>query len=120
MLFRSNTGIYSASSGSISLVGNGIAALTVDSAGNIVMPGNVTVNGSFTIVGVSNFAPINSPTFTGTVTIPAGANIAGYAPINNPTFTGIVNIPAGANIVGYMKTATGFATIPFVYFSGGF
>ena len=35
-------------------------------------------------------APIASPTFTGTVTIPAGASISGYAPLAGPTFTGTV------------------------------
>jgi hypothetical protein len=46
-------------------------------------------------------SPIASPTFTGTVTIPAGASIAGFAPIASPTFTGTVTIPAGALISGY-------------------
>jgi hypothetical protein len=46
-------------------------------------------------------APIASPTFTGTVTIPAGASIAGFAPIASPTFTGTVTIPAGSLISGY-------------------
>jgi hypothetical protein len=46
-------------------------------------------------------APIASPTFTGTVTIPEGASIAGFAPIASPTFTGTVTIPAGALISGY-------------------
>ena len=49
-------------------------------------------------------APIASPTFTGTVTIPAGANIPGFAPIESPTFTGIVTIPTGALISGYATT----------------
>jgi hypothetical protein len=72
----------------------------------------------------STYAPINHPTFTGIVTIPAGASISGYAttsqlnsyaltstvsstyaPINNPTFTGTVTIPAGANISGYALTS---------------
>lgn len=35
-------------------------------------------------------APLASPTFTGTVTIPAGASISGYAPLASPTFTGTV------------------------------
>jgi hypothetical protein len=35
-------------------------------------------------------APINSPTFTGTVTIPSGASISGFAPLADPTFTGTV------------------------------
>ena len=66
------------------------------------------------------YATIASPTFTGTVTIPAGASISGYlttssasstyqtqagmtsyAPKASPTFTGTVTIPAGASIVGY-------------------
>jgi hypothetical protein len=38
-------------------------------------------------------APLASPTFTGTVTIPAGASIAGYAPLASPTFTGTVTAP---------------------------
>lgn len=51
-----------------------------------------------TIANLALKAPIASPTFTGTVTIPAGASISGYltsstaastyAPINSPTFTG--------------------------------
>ena len=39
-------------------------------------------------------APIASPTFTGTVTIPSGASIAGFAPLASPTFTGTVTLPA--------------------------
>jgi hypothetical protein len=35
-------------------------------------------------------APIASPTFTGTVTIPSGASISGFAPLADPTFTGTV------------------------------
>jgi hypothetical protein len=34
-------------------------------------------------------APVASPTFTGTVTIPAGASISGFAPLASPTFSGI-------------------------------
>ena len=33
-------------------------------------------------------APLASPTFTGTVTIPAGASISGFAPLADPAFTG--------------------------------
>lgn len=42
----------------------------------------------------STIAPTDSPTFTGTVTIPAGASIAGFAPLASPTFTGTVTLPA--------------------------
>ena len=51
----------------------------------------------------STYAPIASPTFTGTVTIPAGASISGYltttdaastyAPLASPTFTGDPKAP---------------------------
>ena len=36
----------------------------------------------------STYAPLASPTFTGTVTIPSGASISGFAPLASPTFTG--------------------------------
>jgi len=84
-------------------------------------------------------APLASPTFTGTVTIPAGASISGYlttstaastyqtqsgmtsylttstaastyAPLASPTFTGTVTIPAGASISGYLTTSTAAST----------
>jgi hypothetical protein len=42
----------------------------------------------------SSVAGLESPTFTGTVTIPAGASIAGYAPVASPTFTGAVTVAA--------------------------
>jgi hypothetical protein len=44
-------------------------------------------------------APIASPTFTGTVTIPAGASIAGYATLASPTFTG-TNTVANITVSG--------------------
>ena len=40
---------------------------------------------SNTLTGV---APIASPTFTGTVTIPSGASISGFAPLASPALTG--------------------------------
>lgn len=46
-------------------------------------------------------APINSPTFTGTVTIPTGATIVGFAPLASPAFTGTVT--------GITKTMVGLA-----------
>jgi hypothetical protein len=45
----------------------------------------------------TTFYPIASsasPTFTGTVTIPAGASISGFAPLASPTFTGTVTVAA--------------------------
>jgi hypothetical protein len=40
----------------------------------------------------STYAPIASPTFTGTVTIPSGASISGFAPLASPALTGNVTI----------------------------
>jgi len=42
----------------------------------------------------SVIANLDSPTFTGTVTIPAGASISGFAPLASPTFTGTVTVAA--------------------------
>jgi len=42
-----NTGIYSSVQGSIGLVANGIAGLTIDSTGNTTISGNLVVNGTF-------------------------------------------------------------------------
>ena len=42
----------------------------------------------------SVIAGLASPTFTGTVTIPAGASISGFAPLASPTFTGTVTVAA--------------------------
>jgi len=55
-------------------------------------------------------APTDSPTFTGTVTIPAGASIDGFAPINSPVFTGT---PAGPTATVGTAT-TQLATTAFV------
>lgn len=53
-------------------------------------------------------APLSNPTFTGTVTIPAGASISGFAPLASPTFTGTPLAPtasAGTNTTQVATTA---------------
>jgi hypothetical protein len=54
-------------------------------------------------------APLASPTFTGTVTIPAGASISGFAPLASPSFTGTVNFAGDVNLnsTGYLDLPTG-------------
>ena len=83
-------------------------------------------NGITAATAASTYAPIASPTFTGTVTIPSGASISGYltttnaastyAPLASPTFTGTVTIPSGASISGFAPIAspalTGTPTVP--------
>ena len=61
-----------------------------------------------TTTAASTYAPIASPTFTGTVTIPSGASISGYAPLASPTFTGTPAVPtatAGTNTTQVASTA---------------
>lgn len=56
----------------------------------------------------TTLAPLASPTFTGTVTIPAGASISGFAPLASPTFTGTPAAPtatAGTNTTQVATTA---------------
>lgn len=77
-------------------------------------------------------ANIASPTFTGTVTIPAGASISGFAPLANAALTGIPTAPTattGTNTTqlattAFVSTAVSnvrVGTVPnfFVYLSGG-
>lgn len=46
-----NTGLYSPSAGSVTLVANGVAGLTIDSTGAVNIPSNVTVQGTLTVLG---------------------------------------------------------------------
>lgn len=53
-------------------------------------------------------APLASPTFTGVVTIPAGASIVGYAPLASPALTGTPTVPtatAGTSTTQAASTA---------------
>ena len=56
------------------------------------------------MVDLVNAAPLNSPAFTGTVQIPAGASISGFAPLASPVLTGTPTVP------GYMPLAGGAMT----------
>lgn len=51
-------------------------------------------------------APLASPTFTGTVTIPAGASISGFAPLASPTFTGTPAAPTATAGTSTTQLAT--------------
>jgi hypothetical protein len=84
--------------------------------------GSATVKARLDAVdtSLSAKAPIASPTFTGTVTIPAGASISGFAPLASPTFTGTVTIPSGASIAGYSALATQQPTYRNAIINGAF
>ena len=77
------TALVNGASAALDTLGELAAALTADEA---------TAATLSTLVGTK--APIASPTFTGTVTIPAGASISGFAPLASPTFTGTSNVAA--------------------------
>ena len=101
--------------------------LTISSGATINAAAGSTITGLATSTDLTNGlalkAPLASPTFTGTVTIPSGASISGYltsanaastyatitnlnlkAPIDSPTFTGTVTIP------GYLTSANAAST----------
>ena len=54
----------------------------------------------------STYAPLASPTFTGTVTIPAGASISGFATLASPTFTGTPAAPTATSGTNTTQVAT--------------
>jgi len=51
-------------------------------------------------------APIASPTFTGTVTIPSGASISGFALLASPTLTGTPSAPTAVTGTNTTQVAT--------------
>ncbi len=75
---------------------SGIRVIRGDSNAVQVRWNESTDKWEFTTDGTnySVIAPTDSPTFTGTVTIPSGASISGYAPSDSPTFTGTVTVAA--------------------------
>ena len=72
---------------------------TLDTLGEIAtsLANNASLSTTLTS-SIALKAPLASPTFTGTVTIPSGASISGFAPLASPTFTGTVTIPTGSAI----------------------
>ena len=60
----------------------------------------------------SSVAGLESPTFTGTVTIPSGASISGFATTASPTFTGTVTVAAsGVAFTDGTQTKAGVPSI---------
>jgi hypothetical protein len=103
-------GVASGGTGATTLTGyvkgSGTAALTASST---IPASDVTG-----LAGI--YAPLASPTFTGTVTIPAGASISGFAPLASPTFSGTPSLPTGTTGVtqGGGDNTTALATTAFV------
>ena len=89
----------------------GTAAATLDTLGELAAALGSDASFSTTIAAsIGLKAPIESPTFTGTVTIPSGASISGFAPIDSPTFTTAAYAPTASAD----DTTTKIATCQFV------
>jgi hypothetical protein len=81
------------------------AGSTLDTLGEIATALGNDANLSTTLTtSIGLKAPIASPTFTGTVTIPEGASISGFATLASPTFTGTVTLPANTSIGNVTST----------------
>ena len=93
------------------------ASSTLDTLGEIATAlGNDAALSTTLTSSIALKAPLASPTFTGTVTIPAGASISGFATLASPTFTGTPTLPTGT--IATTQTAndstTAVATTAFV------
>ena len=100
-VLRLARGTYSNLNSSVSDIQEGEPCYATDQNRIYVKEGSSLVD---TQADVSAKAPLASPTFTGTVTIPTGASIADYAPLASPTFTGTPTVP------GYLTTASAGST----------
>lgn len=77
----------------------------IASTAYVINQNYLTISGA-----VTTYAPLNNPTFTGTVTIPTGASISGYALLASPTFTGTVVIPTVTVSAGTINNTSVGAT----------
>jgi hypothetical protein len=85
------------------------APATLDTLGEIAtsLANNASLSSSLTS-SIALKAPLADPTFTGTVTIPAGASISGFAPLANATFTGTITLPTTTSIGNVSATEIGY------------
>ena len=106
-VLRLARGTYSNLNSSVSDIQEGEPCYATDQNRIYIKEGSSLVD---TQADVSAKAPLASPTFTGTVTIPAGASISGFAPLASPTFTGTPTVPGYATLAS--PTLTGTPTVP--------
>ena len=95
----------------------GSAGSTLDTLGEIATAlGNDVALSATLTTSIGLKAPLASPTFTGTVTIPSGASISGFAPLASPTFTGTPTLPTGtiATTQSAANNTTAVATTAYV------
>jgi hypothetical protein len=85
------------------------APAALDTLGEIAtsLANNESLSSSLTS-SIALKAPLADPTFTGTVTIPAGASISGFATLANATFTGTITLPTTTSIGDVSSTEIGY------------
>lgn len=108
-----NTGLARTGPDELALVTGGTARLTFDSGGNASFTNSVTIPAGSTVTGYLTSATAASTyqTQAGMSSyLTTSAASSTYAPLASPTFTGTVTIPAGASISGYLDTATAAST----------
>lgn len=104
----SNTGFYSPGTAALALVTNGISRLSIDSAGAVTIPGNLTVSGSLSATvafgnGTAANPSIRFSNFPTTGLYAAGANQLGFS--TNGVSRLIIDasgnflLPGGASII---------------------
>jgi hypothetical protein len=85
------------------------APAALDTLGEIAtsLANNASLSSSLTS-SIALKAPLADPTFTGTVTIPAGASISGFATLANAAFTGTITLPTTTSIGNASSTEIGY------------
>lgn len=103
-------------SGTLSVGRGGTGATTLTGYVKGAGTANMTASATIPVADVTGAAPLDSPTFTGTVTIPAGASISGFAPLASPSFSGTPSLPTGTTGVTQSagNNTTALATTAFV------
>ena len=102
-----NTGIAHTGADELALVTGGTARLTIDATGNatftdaVTLPAGSTVSGYLDTTTAASTYQTQSGMSSYLTTASASST---YAPLASPTFTGTVTIPAGASISGYLAT----------------
>ena len=96
-----------APTGTLALANGGTGATTAAAARTALGLATVAATGAYAdLTGAPAYALIASPTFTGTVTIPAGASISGFAPLASPALTGTPVAPTAAVDTNTTQLAT--------------
>lgn len=82
------------STGAVALTGATVTVATQAALDNSTKAASTAYADAAVAVETARAAPLASPTFTGVVTIPAGASIAGYAALAGAAFSGAVTVQA--------------------------